>query len=284
MVSHRRPSLHSLEAIVSMPPPQSAQEATFSSRIPSLRFLSFQDSKSPLTRAPLYAMLLSNIRKWRLRAPLIALLGLLTLAMFAILHQHLNDPQNIPVQKPFRAHQRQAVHRTFRPLGPQIALSPQEELAAVISFMTALPSNALPSTVNISYVDPDLVLDFDTRSPKAPEELKQVVSDTWRQTPTVLLSKQYSPIGREIKAIMGGYNLKPPMVVFNLDERADESVITPVLYRLTQQSSLPILLIDGKPVGAITTIRDLQKSGELRKMIAATSATIDGSKKKKGKR
>jgi len=138
--------------------------------------------------------------------------------------------------------------------------------------------------VNVTAVDPDVILDFDTRSPNAADELQQVVSDAWRRLPVVLLSKRYSPIGREIRTILGEFNLKPSPTVFDIDERADASVITPVLFRLTGQNSLPILLIGGKPVGPITVIRDQQKSGELRNMIAATSAVIDGAKKKKGKR
>ena len=65
----------------------------------------------------------------------------------------------------------------------------------------------------------------------------------------------------------------------------DAEVLTPLLYRLTSVTELPILLVGGKPVGSISEIRTLHESGELQKMIAEAGAVIDGAKKKtKGRR
>lgn len=76
-----------------------------------------------------------------------------------------------------------------RPLPPAITLTPAEELAALISFMAALPSNALPSYVDPAQsLDPELVLDFDLRRDKARarSEVRRVVTETWRENPVVV--------------------------------------------------------------------------------------------------
>ncbi|KAF8588733.1 hypothetical protein K439DRAFT_1266307, partial [Ramaria rubella] len=165
---------------------------------------------------------------------------------------------------------------------PKHIFAPDEELAAIISFIAALPSNALPDAIDPTRpVDPDLVLDFDTRTTNAAREVRELVTDTWSRLPVVVLSKRYSPIGREIKAFLAEYNLKPTPIVFEMDERADEAVLTPILQRLTASADIPILLLSGQPVGSFDVIRNLHATGDLRAMVAATGALIDGAKKKK---
>ena len=73
---------------------------------------------------------------------------------------------------------------------PQITLNATQELAAVSSFIASLPQNMIPATVDPSLpIDPQLVLDFDTRGPHAEEELKAVMDDVWARNPVMLYSK-----------------------------------------------------------------------------------------------
>lgn len=73
---------------------------------------------------------------------------------------------------------------------PQISLNQTQELAAVSSFIASLPQNVIPSTIDPSQpLDPQLVLDFDTRGPHAEEELKAVMDDVWARNPVMLYSK-----------------------------------------------------------------------------------------------
>lgn len=75
---------------------------------------------------------------------------------------------------------------------PQISLDPAQELAAISSFIISLPQNAIPSFVDPSRpIDPQLILDFDTRGPNAAEEVNAVVNDVWARNPVVLYSKVY---------------------------------------------------------------------------------------------
>jgi hypothetical protein len=71
-----------------------------------------------------------------------------------------------------------------------MALTPAQELAAVSSFLASLPQNVIPPSVDPALpIDPELVLDFDTRSPHAMEEVERVVDDVWSRNPVMLYGK-----------------------------------------------------------------------------------------------
>src|SRR5712691_1369212 len=59
---------------------------------------------------------------------------------------------------------------------PDILLSPEQELSALTAFMAALPQNVIPTNIDPARpIDPQLVLDFDTRSPQAEQEIDDLV-------------------------------------------------------------------------------------------------------------
>ena len=73
---------------------------------------------------------------------------------------------------------------------PQIQLNQSEELAAVASFLASLPQNVIPPSIDPSRsIDPQLVLDFDTRSPRAADEMRTIVEDVWTQNPVILFTQ-----------------------------------------------------------------------------------------------
>lgn len=168
---------------------------------------------------------------------------------------------------------------------PQIELDSAQELAAVSSFIASLPQNVIPSFVDPSRpIDPQLVLDFDTRSVQAVEEVQTVVNEVWARNPVMLYSKFYSPVSREIKQMLSEMYLSPSPTIIEVDQRTDESVLAPLLFRLTSKAELPILLIGGRPVqGSLEELRYLKKKGELQRMISAAGAEIYGAKKKQRK-
>lgn len=101
-----------------------------------------------------------------------------------------------------------------------VVLDPAQELAALTAFMAALPQNVLPTTVDPAQpLDPQLVLDFDTRSPSARDEVVEVVHDAWHRNPVVVFAKSRSSVSRELKASIDALNLKPAQTVFDVDER-----------------------------------------------------------------
>ena len=71
-----------------------------------------------------------------------------------------------------------------------VSLSPEQELGALTAFMVALPQNVIPpDVVPDKPIDPQLVLDFDTRSPEAEKEVDNLVIDVWLSNPVVLFAK-----------------------------------------------------------------------------------------------
>ena len=56
--------------------------------------------------------------------------------------------------------------------------------------MAALPQNVIPPDIDPTLpLDPQLVLDFDTRGPQAEEEIAEVIMDVWIRNPVVVFSK-----------------------------------------------------------------------------------------------
>jgi hypothetical protein len=107
------------------------------------------------------------------------------------LRDALTPGKAIPKWRP-GAHSTLASTHWRRPAakGPGLALSPAEELGAVTSFLAALPENQLPGGADpAAPVDPELVLDFDTRAPGARDELADVVRDVWARNPVVIFGK-----------------------------------------------------------------------------------------------
>lgn len=77
---------------------------------------------------------------------------------------------------------------------PQVILDPAQELAAVTGFIASLPQNVIPPSVDPTKpIDPQLILDFDTRSPSAPQEVEAFVIDTWARNPVTLYSRVRPP-------------------------------------------------------------------------------------------
>lgn len=113
-------------------------------------------------------------------------------------------------------------------------------------------------------------------------------------------SQTVSPVSRELKSILDGLKLKPSPTVFGVDQRgeypprcvpfwawsadsylsADADVLIPLLFRLTDSSELPILLIGGRPVGSMDTIRELETNGQLKALATRAGAVVDDSKKR----
>ncbi|KAF7357858.1 Glutaredoxin domain-containing protein [Mycena venus] len=158
-----------------------------------------------------------------------------------------------------------------------ISLTAEQELAAVSSFLASLPQNVIPLSVDPSLpIDPELVLDFDTRSPRAMEEVERIVDEVWSRNPVLLYGKHFSPATRELKSILSNMNLHPPPFIMDVDTRDDVEVLTPMLSRLTGSPDLPVLLISGKSVGSLEQIREMLAGGDLQRLIKASGAVIEG--------
>lgn len=85
-------------------------------------------------------------------------------------------------------------HKDVLASRPQITLTPEQELAALSSFIISLPDqNILPPSVDPSQpIDPQLIIDFDTRADGAEAELKRLVAATWENYPVVMYTKVFT--------------------------------------------------------------------------------------------
>lgn len=107
-----------------------------------------------------------------------------------------SGPESPKAFKPFAPiHHNHDAPLLHRPKGihrqrPALDLDPSQELAAVSSFIASLPQNVIPPTVDPSRpIDPQLVLDFDTRGAKASDEVRNMVEEVWSRNPVFVYSK-----------------------------------------------------------------------------------------------
>jgi hypothetical protein len=147
-------------------------------------------------------------RQWLQRTTFLALFSLFSVSVYILLVNGSSNlhPVAVPQQmrSPFQAAMKTIAHSNDRPWRPthkdvlasrpQITLTPEEELAALSSFIISLPDqNILPSSVDASLpIDPQLILDFDTRADGAEAELKRLVAATWENYPVVMYTKVFT--------------------------------------------------------------------------------------------
>lgn len=241
-------------------------------------------------------------RQWLQRTTFLALFSLFSVSVYILLVNGSSNlqPAAVPEQmkSPFQEAMKTIAHshdrRPWRPTHkdvlasrPQITLTPEEELAALSSFIISLPDqNILPPSVDPSQpIDPQLILDFDTRTDGAEAELKRLVAATWDNYPVVMYTKP-SAATRELRALVDTFNLRPTPVVIDINERPDVDTLEPVLQRLAGSFSFPILLVDGVLIDVSTSerVQELSKSGTLKKLVSEAGAIINGGKRKKGRR
>jgi len=166
-----------------------------------------------------------------------------------------------------------------------LKLDQEEELAAVVHFITALANNALTGVDPSQPVPAELLVDFNIRSgDRARAELEDMVQNTWFEHPVVVFSMIHSPRAREVKKIVEDYKLLPLPVIIEVDERRDSEVMIPLIQRVTGQDDFPILLVGGQAMGNVDAIRAAHESGRLKIDVAAAGAVIGGSEKKKKKK
>ena len=72
---------------------------------------------------------------------------------------------------------------------PGVALGPRAAARAHWQARATAMSDTAELAATLRRLDPQLVLDFDTRSPQAAEELDELVRDVWHRNPVVIFSK-----------------------------------------------------------------------------------------------
>lgn len=185
---------------------------TFSARFPDMRHVSLDSP--PLTPIPNIAAFPMSHRKHRAFWYRTTFLALFVLVLVSVYVLFVSQPSLRPIsfldvdrahsEDPSRSsrwtheglrlaalkHRKPVTTQNAANARPQITLNQTQELAAVSSFIASLPQNMIPSTVDPSQsIDPQLILDFDTRGPQADQELQAVINDVWTRNPVMLYSK-----------------------------------------------------------------------------------------------
>lgn len=324
-----------------------AHRRTFSARFPDMRNVSLDSP--PLTPIPNIAglpiMTSRKPRAYWLRTTFLALFVLVVVSVYVLLvsppvlrpisfrdaeRARPDDPARPSRWTPEAFRLAALKHRKPNATGgssatndqPQIALNQTQELAAVSSFIASLPQNMIPSSIDPSIpIDPQLVLDFDTRGPHAEEELQAVIRDVWSRNPVMLYSKVrvFQACGLVVASARAHHGLRstrryherssrssrictcalrprlwtstkdvsaPPFLAQRGSDvnAADENVLVPLLFRLTSSKELPILLIGGHTVGTAQEIKYLAAKGQLSRLITEAGGVVDGARKKKAKK
>ena len=187
-----------------------AHRRTYSARFPDMRHVSLDSPPlTPIPNIAAFAMSRKPRSYWT-RTTFLALFALIAISVYVLLLSQpvLRPISFLDVKRPqaddaaqgarwspeaFRAalkYKKPTVATVDVHSRPQISLNETQELAAVSSFIASLPQNMIPPTVDPSQpIDPQLILDFDTRGPHAEQELQAVIQDVWTRNPVMLYSK-----------------------------------------------------------------------------------------------
>ncbi|KAI9638087.1 uncharacterized protein MKK02DRAFT_31589 [Dioszegia hungarica] len=174
-------------------------------------------------------------------------------------------------------------HATVRPTDlPSIAFeSAEEELAALISFITSTSANSLPSLDPTKPLEPGAVLDFDPTHPNAREDLNLLKDEIHTLYPLILFGKMRDPWHREVKKMLAEYKIVPAPLIIELDQRRDNEMLSPLLARLLGTKELPLLTLFGKSLGSYHDVLDLREKGELKAVLEEGGMSVKAAKKNK---
>ena len=197
-----------------------AHRRTFSARFPDMQHVSLDSP--PLTPIPNLAAFSfpgaqRKARSYWIRMTFLALFSLIAVSVYVLFVSQPvlrpiafldHDPHGPDANSRWSPEAfRLAALRNRRPsppgspARPQISLNETQELAAVSSFIASLPQNMIPATVDPSQpIDPQLILDFDTRGPRAETELEAVMEDVWARNPVMLYSKVRPAVRAPVRA------------------------------------------------------------------------------------
>jgi hypothetical protein len=180
-----------------------------------------------------------------------------------------------------RHHHRHHRHHSARDAAPEFRFqSSAQELGALVGFLSAFASNALPLDMDpLRSLDPDLVLEFDARSPTGPEQTQEHVAEVWAHNPVVIFSELVHGNPREsrdVKQLFHSFHLKPLPTTIDVDQRPDAHVLRPLLHRLTGTTQLPLVILAGEPI-EVKTLFMYDEAETLGPLLESAGAVVNGS-------
>jgi hypothetical protein len=160
--------------------------------------ITLQTYHSTTARFPAFRALTAKITRRR-RTAVIFVASIGVLVLLAIVTGTAPASLIIPKPRTWEYERPIGVHAAFAsvpvPLHERrnphdLVLNPEQELGVLVSFLTAVKANMLPSDIDPSKpLDPQLVVDFDTREEGAEKEVEALVAETWSNYPVVIFSQ-----------------------------------------------------------------------------------------------
>ncbi|KAF8636383.1 hypothetical protein AX17_003565 [Amanita inopinata Kibby_2008] len=92
--------------------------------------------------------------------------------------------------------------------------------------------------------------------------------------PVVVFSKTYCPYSLRAKKILASYDIQPPPYIVEVDLRDDGNIIKTLLTRMTNRSTFPNILVQGKSIGGSDDLLSLHQSRSFEKILLDAGAVV----------
>jgi len=148
---------------------------------------------------------------------------------------------------------------------------PVEEIYGLLHFVTSDDERMLSHSVG---VDPDAPIDLTVYLGGDQPHWNSHMKRLREEYPLVVFSKSYCPYSRKAKKLLETYNLTPPPKIIEVDLRDDGDFIKLVLTRLTEHSTFPNIILNGRGLGGNDDLHTLHAQGKLKKMFEGAGMTV----------
>ncbi|KAG2363338.1 hypothetical protein BDR07DRAFT_1471357 [Suillus spraguei] len=146
---------------------------------------------------------------------------------------------------------------------------PVEEIYGLLHFVTSDDDRMLSRSANpLEPIDLTVYLGDDK------PDWKSHMRKLREEYPLIVFSKSYCPFSTKAKKLLGLYNLSPPPKIIEVDLRDDGDFIKLILTRLTEHSTFPNIILDGKELGGSDDLHTLRAQGKLKKMFENAGMTV----------
>jgi len=183
-------------------------------------------------------------------------------------------------------HDSRVSHRTMAAKhASTIKFTAEDELLALIGFITAATGNSIPPTVDASQpIEPAVLVGFDPAGASAKEDLEFLKDEINTQYPLVLFGRMRDPWHVEMVHLLDQYKITPAPLIVDVDQRNDHDLVVTALERLLGTDELPQLVLQGSRLSSAQQLVALTEE-ELKATLTATHALTMRpltSKEKKG--
>jgi len=159
-----------------------------------------------------------------------------------------------------------------------------QEIQALLHFVTAYPDRLLDELdggirvegMGVVKVDPQKDVDIRVYTPDGDDDWERHLRVLTESYPLVVFSKTYCPYSQAAKRLLGSYMLQPAPVVVELNTRSDGAQIQTILARLTERTTVPNILLNGKSIGGSDDIQKLHEGHELKTILEEGGLEVTG--------